>query len=154
MRIINSDPHRLILEGRRLPQTVWLVWAILFLPGLLVLIFLPEANRFVGLLVWMVIWLGLFALMPRFLGEVTRVTVDSKAREITWARNNTVTRTTPFGEVSRLELKQLTTATRPYKAFQLVALLKSANQITLAVSPNEAEAQRALDLARNYLKKR
>jgi hypothetical protein len=154
MRILNSDPQRLILEGRRLPQTAWFVWGLLFLPGLVGLWFLPESSRLIGLLVWIVIWLGLFALLPRWLGEVIRVTVDSKAREITWANNKTVTRTIPFNEINRLDVKLIRTASRPYKAFQLVALLKNATQITLAVSPNEAEAQRALELARSYFRKR
>ncbi len=137
-----------------MPQTAWLVWGILFLPGLVGLLFLPEANRLIGLLVWIVIWLGLFALIPRWLGEVVRVTVDSKAREITWANQQTVTRTIPFSEINRLEIKQISTGTRPYKAFQLVALLKNSTQITLAVTPKEAEAQQALELTRNYFRKR
>jgi hypothetical protein len=154
MRIIDTNPKQLIFEGRRLPQRAWLIWALLFLPGLLALLFLPESNRFIGLLVWMAIWLGLFALLPRWMGEVMRVTVDANARSITWASNATITRTLPFADVTRLEAKAIATNTRPYKAFQLVALLKNGTQITLAVSPAEAEIKRALELARSYLKKR
>jgi hypothetical protein len=154
MRIIDTDPKRLIFEGRRLPQRAWLVWTLLFFPGLLALLLLPEANRFIALVVWIAIWLGLFALMPRWLGEVMRVTVDANARAITWASNAAVTRTVPFIEVTKFEAKSIATNTRPYKAFQLVALLKNGTHITLAVSPAEAEIKHALELARSYLKKR
>jgi hypothetical protein len=154
MRIIDTDPRRLILEGRRLPQRVWLIWAVLFLPGLLALLLLPEANRFIGLLVWMAIWLALFAIMPRWLGETTRVTVDATARAITWAHNATITRSLPFADVAKVQVKAIATNTRPYKAYQLVALLKNGTQITLAVSPAEAEIMHTLELTRSYLKKR
>ncbi|MBI3241811.1 MAG: hypothetical protein HYZ49_05900 [Chloroflexi bacterium] len=56
-----------------------------------------------------------------------------------------------FSEVKQFDIAQLTTASRPYKTFQLFALLKNDTRITLAVDPKEAEIRRALRLAREHL---
>ena len=153
MRIVETDPDRLHFEGRTTSQRAWLIWGILFLPGLLALLLLPEASRFVGLLVWVAIWLGSLFLLPRLLGDLVSVTVDSKVREIVWARNGLITRSIPFADVKQFDTARLFIASRPYKTFQLIAVLKDGSRITLAVDPNESNIQRALALARERLRK-
>ena len=151
MKIVDADPGQLHLEGHVVTQRGWLIWATLFLPGMLALLLLPETSRFIGLLIWTVLWLASIALVPRLLGETVRVTVDSKARQITWTRKGGVMRALPFAEVKQLEATKLITASRPYRTFQLCALLTNGNRITLAVDPNEAAIQRALGLVRRRL---
>ncbi|MBM4422164.1 MAG: hypothetical protein FJ030_02090 [Chloroflexi bacterium] len=152
MRIISTDPAQLHLEGRIVTQRGWLAWGFLFLPGMIALLLLPEANRFIGLIVWMAIWLALAFVLPRWLGQLVRVTIDSKARAIVWTRDGQITRTVPFADVKRLEVASLSIAARPYKTFQLAAVLHSGGQITLAVSPSETEIKNALQLARQRLR--
>ena len=151
MRIIDADPKQLHFEGRTVSQRGWLIWAGLFLPGMAALLLLPEAMRFAGFLAWIVIWLASIAVVPRWLGEVIRVTIDSRARQIVWTRYGQVTRTVQFSDVTKFETAQLATASRPYKTFQLFALLKNGARITLAVDPKEAEIRRALHLVRERL---
>lgn len=151
MRIVETRP-RIHLEGRVVSQRAWFIWAILFLPGLLVLLLLPETARFAGLLTWMAIWLASVFLVPRLMGDLIRVTIDSESREIVWSRNGAITRSVPFAEIKRFELAQLATASRPYKTFQLAALLKDGHRITLAVDPKQAEAERALRLLRERVR--
>lgn len=148
MRIIDTHPKQLHFEGRAVSQRGWLIWAGLFLPGMAALLLLPESYRLAGFLIWIVIWLASIALVPRWLGELVRVTVDSKVRQIVWTRDGQVTRTVSFSDVRLFETAQLATASRPYKTFQLFAVLKNGSRITLAVDPKEAEIQRALQLAR------
>src|SRR5574341_948921 len=76
VKIIADGPQRLHLEGRAVPPQTWVVWAGLFLPGMLALLLLPESYRFVGLLGWMVIWLALIALLLRWMAITIRVTID------------------------------------------------------------------------------
>ena len=147
MKIIET-PAQIHFEGRTIPPRAWYVWGGLFLPGMAALLLVPEAYRFIGLVVWMAIWLGLFFFVPHWLGEAVRVTIDSNKREIVWRRNGEVTRTLSFAEVRQFDIQPVTIASRPYKAFQLVATLKNDNRITLAVDPREAEIQRALKLVR------
>lgn len=151
MKIVDADPGQLHLEGRVVTQRGWLIWAALFLPGMLALLLLPETSRFISLLIWTALWLASIALVPRLLGEIVRVTVDGKARQIIWTRNGQVMRAVPFAEVKQFEATKLITASRPYRTFQLSARLKNGNRITLAVDPNEAAIQRALDLTRRRL---
>lgn len=153
MRIVETDPDRLHFEGRTTSQRAWLIWGILFLPGLLALLLLPEASRYAGLLVWMAIWLGSLFFLPRLLGGLVRVTVDSKAREIVWARKGQITRRLLFADVKQFDTARLSIASRPYKTFQLIAVLNDGSRITLAVDPNESNIQRALTLARERLRK-
>ncbi len=129
---------------------MWWVSGVLFLPGLLALGLLPEAQRFIGLLVWMAVWLALLFILLRRMGDVVRVTLDAKGREIVWRRNGQTTRSTPFAEVKGFELAQLSIASRPYRTFQLLATLKNGSRITLAVDPHEAEIRKALKLAQTY----
>jgi hypothetical protein len=152
MRVIDHDPEQLHFEDRVVTQRGWLIWAALFLPGMLALLFLPEDPRFIGLLIWIVLWLASIALVPRLLGETIRVTVDSKARKIIWARSGQTARTVPFAEIKLFDTAKLVTASRPYRTFQLFALLKNGNRLTLAVDPNEATIQRAFELAQLRLR--
>jgi hypothetical protein len=147
MKIVES-PTLLYFEGRTIPPRAWYVWGGLFLPGMAALLLVPEASRFIGLVVWMAIWLGLFYLVSRWLGVSVRVTIDAKKREIVWRRNGEVTRALTFAEVRQFDIQPITVPSRPYKAFQLIAALKNDSRITLAVDPREAEIQRALKLAR------
>jgi hypothetical protein len=151
MRVIES-PSQLIFESRSISARTWLVWGLLFAPGLVALVLLPEANRLIGLLVWMAIWLASIFLLPRWVGDRVQVCVDSKARTVSWRRNNQVTREVGFGEIKGFEIKQISIATRPYKAFQLVALLRNNSQITLAVDPRDSQLQNCLLLTRKYLR--
>ena len=151
MRIVET-PTQLHFEGRAISQRAWTVWGLLFLPGLLALLLLPQAFRLYGLLGWMALWLASLFLLPRLMGEIIRVAIDSNAREIVWSRNGQAFRRTAFSDVKQFEVKQLATASRPYKTFQLVAALKDGNRITLAVDPKESEIQRALTLARERLR--
>lgn len=153
MKIIADGPQRLHLEGRAVPPQTWVVWAGLFLPGMLALLLLPESYRFVGLLGWMVIWLALIALLLRWMAITIRVTIDPLAQQITWAHRGKITRSLSFAEVEQLDVGQLAIATRPHKTFQLVVVLKNGGRITLAVDPKEAEIRRALELARARLRK-
>jgi len=152
MQLIDVDPKHLHFEGRVVTQRGWLIWAALYLPGMVALLFLPENSRFIGLLIWTALWLASIVLVPRLLGETIRVTLDSQAQKIVWARNGQATRTLPFAEIKQFDTAKLATASRPYRTFQLFALLKNGDHITLAVDPNEAAIQRALELARARLR--
>jgi len=149
MQIVEAQ-SRLTFESRSISARTWSVWAILFLPGLLALLLLPEANRFIGLIVWMVIWLGSILLLPRWVGDKVQVIVDKANRQMVWERNGAVTQQIKFGEVKGFAVKKISTATRPYTAFQLVALLRNNSQITLAIDPKESQIQQGLKLARKY----
>lgn len=151
MRIIEEDPKRLHFEGHTVRPQTWLVWGGLFLPGMLALLLVPAPYRFVGLLIWMVLWLALIAVLVRWMGVTVRVTIDSQAQQIVWARNGGIFRTLPFAEIRQLDAGQLAIATRPYKTFQLAVVLKNGSRITLAVDPKEAEIRRALELAQAKL---
>lgn len=150
MRIVEAK-EQLYFEGRSVPQRGWLMWGALFPMGLAALWLLPEAQRFIGLAIWAAIWLALIALVPRVLGDTVRVTVDSAARRVVWARNGRPTRAVPFADIGRFDIAQLTTASRPYRTFQLFAALKDGARVTLAVDPNPRLIERALSLARRRL---
>lgn len=149
MQIIESPPQ-LIFEGRTISAHTWLVWGLLFLPGLAALLLLPETNRLIGLLIWMVLWLATIFILPRWVGDRVQVIVNSKTRTVRWQRNHQTTREINFGDIKNFEIKQIATASRPYKAFQLIAVLRNQTQITLAVDPREAHIQSGLQLARKY----
>jgi hypothetical protein len=151
MRIIEAK-QQLHLQGRAVSPRGWLAWGALFIPGLLALQLIPEAYRFIGLLVWIGLWLALIAVVPRALGVLIQVTVDRSTRQIVWQRDSQVTRTLPFSQVKQLEVAQLATASRPYKTYQLFAALKDGTRVTLAVDPGETEIRRALQLARERMK--
>lgn len=151
MRIVES-PSQLIFESRSISARTWLVWGLLFLPGLFGLLLLPETNRIIGLLIWMVVWLASIFLLPRWVGDRVQVCIDSKTRTVSWRRNQQITREIGFGDIKGFEIKKIATATRPYKAFQLIALLRNQSQITLAVDPTESQMQHCLQLARKYLR--
>ena len=151
MQIIES-PSQLIFESRSISSRTWLVWGLLFVPGLLGLLWLPQTSRVIGLLIWMALWLATIFLLPRWVGDLVQVWVDSTTRTVSWRRNKRVTREIAFSEIKKLELRQIATATRPYKAFQLIAILRNNSQITLAVDPKEPQIQRGLQLARKYLR--
>ncbi len=151
MKIIEADSAQLHLEGRAVSPRGWALWGSLFIPGMIALLFLPEEYRFVGFVIWIAIWLALLAVVPRWFGNLIRVTIDSKARQIVWTRDEQVTRTLPFADVQKLDVAQLSTASRPYKTFQLFAALKNGSRITLAVDPAESEIRRALGLARKRM---
>ncbi len=153
MRIIETDPKQLHFEGRTVSQQGWLLWAGSFLPGMAALLLLPESYRFAGFLIWIVIWLASIGAVPRWLGELVRVTIDSPARQIIWTRDGRVTRTVPFSDIKQFGVAPLTTASRPYKTFQLFAILRNGGRVTLAVDPKEAEIQRALRLTRERFPK-
>lgn len=151
MQIIEADSNQLHLEGRAVSPRGWVIWGGLFIPGMIALLFLPEEYRFVGFVIWIAIWLALLAVVPHRFGSLIRVIVDSKARQIVWTRDELVTRTLPFADVQKLDIAQLSTASRPYKTFQLFAALKNGSRITLAVDPAESEIRRALGLARKRM---
>jgi hypothetical protein len=148
MKIIQDESGQLHFEGRTAPAQLWWAWGGLFVPGMLALLLLPQASRFVGLLVWMVIWLALIPVFVRWMGVTIRVTIDSQARQITWTRNGKVTRSLAFAQVRQLAFGKLATGTRPYQTFQLVVVTQDGSRITLAVDPQQAEIERALKLAR------
>ena len=147
---IGEASARLTFESRSLSGRTWLAWGLLFLPGLAALLLLPEAARFVGLIGWMAVWLASIFLLPRWVGDRVRVTVDRPARQVTWERNGQITRSVSFGQLQRFEVRPISTGARPYRAFQLVALLQDGSRITLAVDPKESLIQRCLALARQY----
>jgi hypothetical protein len=151
MQLIET-PSSLCFESRSISARTWLVWGVLFLPGLLLLLLLPEAQRFIGLILWMGLWLASIFLLPRWVGDHIQVTLDSKTRKVIWARNRQVVREIVFAEVKAFEIKQISIATRPYKAFQLIALLRNKSQITLAVDPKESQIQHGLQLARKHFR--
>ena len=148
MKIIDIPSAQLHLEDRAVSQNVWWIGGLLFLPGLLALVWLPETYRFMGLLGWMAIWLVLLFILPRRWGEKVCVTLDSQRKEIVWKRNERLMRTVPFAEIKEFDLAQLATASRPYKTYQLFVSLKNGNRITLAVDSHETEIRKALKLAR------
>lgn len=147
---ISEAGQSVTFASRAVTGRVWLVWGLLFLPGLVLLVLLPESARLVGLLIWMALWLASILLLPRFAGELVQVTVDKKSRKVVFLRGGKVTRELAFGEVKTYEVRQISTAARPYRAFQLVAVLRNASRITLAVDPKEAVIQRCLTLTRQY----
>jgi len=149
MQIIES-PTQLIFESRMVSTRTWLVWGLLFIPGLIALLWLPESSRLIGLLIWMALWLASIFILPRWVGDRVQVQVDSKARSIRWQRNNLTTREVTFGDIKSFEIKSIATGSRPYKAFQLIAILRNKSQITLAVDPKESQIQKSLQLARKY----
>ncbi len=149
MQTIDAPP-RLIFESRSISARVWWVWGLLFLPGLLALLVLPESARFVGLVVWVALWLASLLLLPRWLGDRVQVVVDQANRQVIWQRNNQVTRQVAFKDLKGFAIKKVSIAARPYTAFQLVALLRENAQITLAVDPQEKIIQNGLALAQKY----
>ncbi len=152
MRIIETNSNQLHLEGRSVSPQGWAIWGSLFIPGMVALLFLAERYRFIGLVVWIAIWLALLAVVPGWFGSLIRVTLDSKAQQIVWARDSQVSRAVAFADVQMLDVAQLATASRPYKTFQLFAVLKNGSRISLAVDPAESEIRRALGLARERLR--
>jgi hypothetical protein len=153
MKIVEDESGRLHFEGRAVAPHTWLVWGGLFLPGMLALLLLPAAYRFAGLLVWMVVWLALVVVVVRWMGVALRVTIDSQAKQIEWARNGQVFRSLAFARVRALETGTLAIATRPYRTYRLTVVLDDDSRITLAVDPRQAEIERALDLARLKLRR-
>lgn len=147
---ISEAPARLTFESRSLSGRTWLTWGLVFLPGLAALLLLPEAARFLGLIGWMALWLASIFLLPRWVGDRVRVTVDRPARRVTWERNGQVTRSVAFGEVQKFEVRPISTGSRPYRAFQLVAVMRDGSRMALAVDPKESLIQRCLALARQY----
>lgn len=145
-----EDTSRLIFESRSISARTWWVWALLFTPGLLALLFLPESSRFIALIVWMAIWLGSILLLPRWVGDRVQVIVDKSQRQITWQRNGQVTQQIKFSEMKGFATKKISISARPYIAFQLVALLRNNSQITLAVDAKESQIAQSLKLARKY----
>lgn len=149
MQIIEATPQ-LIFKSRSISARTWTVWAVLFLPGLLALLLLPETARFVGLVIWIAVWLASILVLPRWVGDKVEVTVDKKERQLIWSRNGQTTQQVKFGDVKGFAIKKISISARPYTAYQLVAQLRNNTQITLAVDAKETTIQDGLKLARKY----
>ncbi len=149
---ITESPTSIQFSGRIVTRQAYFVWGILFPVGMIALLGIPESYRFIGFIVWMAIWLALFVIVPPLLGAKFLVTLDSKAKKITWSKGDQVFRTIPFDKVKEIGMTPMAIGVRPYKTFQLFILLKDGKRFTLAADPKQSEIERARDLAKKKLR--
>ena len=149
---ISETPTSIQFSGRIVTRQAYLFWGILFPVGMVALLGIPEGYRFISFIVWMVIWLALFVIIPPLLGAKFLVTLDSKTKKITWSKGEQVFRTIAFDKVKEVGMTPTAIGVRPYKTFQLFILLKDGKRFTLAADPKQSEIERARDLAKRKLR--